>query len=86
MHMAFQDVDNLYLVMDLLNGGDLRYQICKYRRFSEEQTSKSISNYYLQTIIIELIFFTIFRIFRCMHDNKPGLSSRKRSNTSRLKT
>ena len=26
--------------MDLLNGGDLRYHICKHRRFSEEQTSK----------------------------------------------
>lgn len=25
--------------MDLLNGGDLRYHICKHRRFSEEQTS-----------------------------------------------
>ena len=24
--------------MDLLNGGDLRYHISKYRRFSEEQT------------------------------------------------
>jgi len=26
------------LVMDLLNGGDLRYHICKYRRFDEETT------------------------------------------------
>ena len=43
MHMAFQDYDNLYLVMDLLTGGDLRYQICKYRKFTEEQTS--IYNY-----------------------------------------
>jgi len=25
--------------MDLLSGGDLRYHICKHRRFSEEQTS-----------------------------------------------
>ena len=24
--------------MDLLTGGDLRYHICKYKRFSEEQT------------------------------------------------
>lgn len=28
--------------MDLLNGGDLRYHICKHRRFTEEQTSKII--------------------------------------------
>ena len=38
MYYAFQDRENLYLVMDLLNGGDLRYHICKHRRFSEEQT------------------------------------------------
>ena len=40
MYYAFQDRENLYLVMDLLNGGDLRYHICKHRRFTEEQTSK----------------------------------------------
>ena len=38
MHFAFQDNDNLYLVSDLLTGGDLRYQICKYRKFTENQT------------------------------------------------
>ena len=35
MLYSFQDRYNLYLVMDLLNGGDLRYHICRYRRFSE---------------------------------------------------
>ncbi len=40
MYYAFQDRENLYLVMDLLAGGDLRYHICKHRRFSEEQTRK----------------------------------------------
>ena len=38
MHFAFQDNDNLYLVSDLLTGGDLRYQICKFRKFTENQT------------------------------------------------
>ena len=38
MHYAFQDNDNLYLVMDLLPGGDLRFHITKNHRFSEEQT------------------------------------------------
>jgi serine/threonine protein kinase len=38
MIFCFQDRENLYLVMDLLTGGDLRYHICKYKRFSEEQT------------------------------------------------
>ena len=38
MHYAFQDNDNLYLVMDVLSGGDLRYHCSRYRTFSEEQT------------------------------------------------
>ena len=38
MHYAFQDNDNLYLVMDMLSGGDLRYHISRHRKFSEEQT------------------------------------------------
>ena len=38
MHFAFQDQDNLYLVIDILNGGDLRFHCSRYRRFSEEQT------------------------------------------------
>ena len=44
MHYAFQDKENLYLVMDLLNGGDLRFHISRYRRFSEEQTRFFIAN------------------------------------------
>jgi len=35
---AFQDRENLYLIMDLMPGGDLRYHISRQRRFSEEQT------------------------------------------------
>ena len=40
MHYAFEDRENLYLVIDLMSGGDLRYHIGKNRHFSEEQTSK----------------------------------------------
>ena len=40
MIYAFQDRENLYLVMDLMPGGDLRHHISKHRRFTEEQTSK----------------------------------------------
>jgi serine/threonine protein kinase len=36
MQFAFQDRDNLYLIMDLLTGGDLRYHICRHRRFTED--------------------------------------------------
>lgn len=38
MHFAFSDNENLYLVMDLLLGGDLRYHITRRRKFSDETT------------------------------------------------
>ena len=38
MHYAFQDYDHLYLVLDLLTGGDLRYHVSRHRKFSEKQT------------------------------------------------
>ena len=34
MKLAFQDRENLYLVMDLMPGGDLRYHICKKHKFT----------------------------------------------------
>ena len=40
MYYSFQDYEYLYLVMDLLNGGDLRYHISRYKKFTEDQTSK----------------------------------------------
>lgn len=40
MKYAFQDRENLYLVMDLMTGGDLRYHLGRQRRFSEDQTSR----------------------------------------------
>jgi serine/threonine protein kinase len=36
VHYAFQDKQTLYLVMDLLLGGDLRYHIARKKKFSEE--------------------------------------------------
>ena len=38
MHYSFQDTNNLYLIMDYLSGGDLRYQYCLDKDFNEEQT------------------------------------------------
>jgi serum/glucocorticoid-regulated kinase 2 len=32
---AFQDRETLFLVMDLVNGGDLRYHLGRVRRFNE---------------------------------------------------
>ena len=44
IYFAFQDFYNLYLVMDLLTGGDLRYHIAHKRTFSEKQTKFIIAN------------------------------------------
>ena len=44
MYFAFQDYLNLYLVMDLLSGGDLRYQLGKKKKFTEKETKFFISN------------------------------------------
>ena len=38
MYYAFQDYENLYLVMDLLTGGDLRYHIWRNYQFQENET------------------------------------------------
>ena len=38
MVCSFQDYETLYLVMDLLTGGDLRYHLCKMQKFNEEET------------------------------------------------
>ena len=38
MICSFQDFDKLYLVMDLLTGGDLRYHICHKKQFNEDQS------------------------------------------------
>lgn len=36
MHYAFQDRENLYLIIDIMQGGDLRYHFAKHRKFTEE--------------------------------------------------
>ena len=44
IHFAFQDNDFLYLVMDYLSGGDLRFHFNKNRGFNEVQTKFFLSN------------------------------------------
>ena len=53
MQYSFQDFNNLYLVLDLLTGGDLRYQIGHHHRqfFSERQTK-----FFISCIIESLIY------------------------------
>ena len=43
MVCAFQDYETLYLVMDLLTGGDLRYHLCRIQKFNEDETKFFIS-------------------------------------------
>jgi hypothetical protein len=40
MHYSFQDMNNIYLVMDLMTGGDLRFILLQQKKFNEKQTSK----------------------------------------------
>jgi protein kinase A len=49
MEYAFQDRDTLYLVMDYLEGGDLRYHIGIIHRFTEVETK-----FVIQCLIIGL--------------------------------
>ena len=44
MYFAFQDFYNLYLVMDLLTGGDLRYHIAYRKTFTEQETKFFMTN------------------------------------------
>jgi serine/threonine protein kinase len=44
MLTAFQSRENIYLVMDLLQGGDLRFHICKKKTFSENECKFFVSN------------------------------------------
>ena len=39
--------------MDLLNGGDLRYHICRYRKFDEATTSKLLINFFSLFFCVE---------------------------------
>ena len=64
MHFSFQDTDNLYLVMDLLTGGDLRYHICKKRYFTEEQ-----AKFFISCIILGLEYCHYYNIIH--RDIKP---------------
>jgi len=43
MKFAFQTRDSLYLVLDLLSGGDMRYHLWKRPRFKEKETKFIVS-------------------------------------------
>ena len=51
MHFAFQDRENLYLALDLKNGGDLRYHFAKVKKFTELQ-----AKFFICCIVLGLQF------------------------------
>lgn len=57
---AFQDTENLYLVIELSNGGDLRYHLFRNTKFDEKQTSMFLYNFHFQN-----------RIYRSMSRSRP---------------
>ena len=64
MRQAFQDRDALYLVMDLMPGGDLRYHICRKHQFNEQEI-----RYFAACIFIGLEFMHRQKIIH--RDIKP---------------
>lgn len=71
MIYAFQDREDLFLVCDLMTGGDLRFHIGKKKRFDEEQTSKLNSHLFLQEF--SLIDSLVYRIHDGLHDSGFGI-------------
>ena len=49
MHFSFQDINSLYLVMDLITGSDLRYHLSQEKKFSAE-----VSKFFLACTILGL--------------------------------
>jgi serine/threonine protein kinase len=68
MIYAFQDRENLYLVCDLMSGGDLRFHIGKKKRFTEEQTSKG-QLFSLFSFHIEFMISCMIVGLEYMHNN-----------------
>ena len=64
LQYSFQDNNKLYLVLDLLPGGDLRYHLIKYKRFSENQ-----AKFLIACIILALEFLHCNKIIH--RDLKP---------------
>jgi serine/threonine protein kinase len=50
MVCAFQDRENLYMVLDLMPGGDLRYHLANKKIFTEHETSER-SSYNVEFIV-----------------------------------
>ena len=64
MHFSFQDINSLYLVMDLITGNDLRYHLSQEKQFSAE-----VSQFFLACTILGLEYIHYNNILH--RDIKP---------------
>lgn len=71
MKCSFQDREDLYLVLDYLTGGDLRYHLCSKPTFTEEESSNT---------------FRLFRVHGGMHSAEPGVHPLKQYSAQRYQT
>ena len=69
MIYAFQDQDYLYLVMDLLTGGNLRYHLTRHKKFNEEQSSNIIQYIYIILVIEFFVACTLLGL-EYLHSEK----------------
>ena len=53
-HYAFQDKEFLYLILDLLLGGDLRYHMNKRRKSMEGKFSEEVTKFFIACLILAL--------------------------------
>jgi serum/glucocorticoid-regulated kinase 2 len=70
MSYAFQDRENLYLTLDLLTGGDLRFHMMKRKIFTEEESSSKVA-------------ITFNRIHNSMHNYWAGIFASEWSTAQR---
>ena len=62
MIMAYQDRSNLYLILDLMRGGDLRFHISRKRRFTQKQASKTFRPSCWAGLLLNRLEFLIVNI------------------------
>ena len=51
VHYAFQDKENLYLIMDLLLGGDLRFHITNRRKYAQRKFTEEVTRFFIACLL-----------------------------------